>query len=109
MAGGRTAFCFPEAGAEQLKRGNTVRQAADENEEKSPEPEEPGETSASEGDAASGNRPDAGASSGENYRFEDQIFGEEKLKLEGSSIISGKGGIFGGKSFVRRNKAESIY
>ena len=101
-------FLLDEAGTEQLKRGNTVRQAAAENEEKSPEPEEPGETSPSEGDAASGSKQDAGASSGENYRFEDQIFGEEKLKLEGSSIISGKGGIFGGRTFTRRNKSESI-
>ena len=39
---------------------------------------------------------------------ESQIFGEEKLQLAGSSIISSKGGIFGGKAFSRKSKEERI-
>ncbi len=97
-------FLLDEEDAEKLKRGNTVRPSAADNEEKAPESEK---TSDEGTDTESEPAPDP-VSSGVEMRFDDQIFGEEKYKLESSSIISGKGGIFGGKTFTRRNKNESL-
>ena len=37
-----------------------------------------------------------------------QIFGEEKMNIEETSIISGKNGLFGGKTFSRRSKSEKL-
>ena len=41
-------------------------------------------------------------------KSENQLFGEEKYQISGSSILSGKGGIFGGKGLSRRIKEEQI-
>ncbi len=53
-------------------------------------------------------KPDSSDSTGDNSRFDDQIFGEEKLKLGSTTVISGKSGLFGGRTLTRRNKTEAI-
>lgn len=47
------------------------------------------------------------AASRENNK-DTQLFGEEKLQLSGSSILSGKGGVFSGIGFSRKVKEENI-
>ncbi len=62
--------------------------------------------SASDPDARQADQ--AASSENRENNGETQIFGEEKLQLSGSTIISGKGGIFGGKGFSRKSKEERI-
>lgn len=50
----------------------------------------------------------ANSSSSGGDESESQIFGEEKLKLSTGNVVSGKGGIFGGKVFSRKGKEEQI-
>ena len=102
-------FLLEETDIEKLKRVNTARTQASENGEKASDPDaSPEQNSAAVQETESGQDQTEGAAAGENYRFEDQVFGEEKLKLESTSIISGKSGIFGGKTFTRRNKNEGV-
>ncbi len=102
-------FLLDESGLEKVKRGNKVPAIPAENDEKAPEPaESPNTNPAAEDETDPVSKPSSTAASSSETGFEDQIFGEEKYKLQGNSIISGKGGIFGGKSFSRRNKNENI-
>ena len=52
--------------------------------------------------------PAAPARAPKKNQAEPQIFGEEKQKLAGSSVITGKGGLFGGKGLSRKMKEENI-